>query len=119
MKLKIKKTCAFPALLVLLLVNCSKDDYLGPSGPVASTSSIPTVILKEADAVIDSYLAQYDTLESLQYLASWFSSNENISSAKVCDDDLSVSMVFSSGLRASYTLISTFLGSKTADLDKS
>lgn len=104
----------FLALLVWLFVTCSKDDSLGPSGPAPSTSSIPTVILEEADAVIDNYLTQFDTLESLQYLASWFSSSQHISSAIVSDDALSVSMVFSWGLRASYTLRSTFLGSKSA-----
>ncbi len=120
MKLTIKKTCTFLALLVLLLVTCSKDyDLADPSEPVASTSSIPTVILKEADAVIDNYLTQYDTLESLQHLASWFSLSQHISSAIVCDDSLSVSMVFSSGLRANYALRSTQLGSKSADLGTS
>lgn len=98
------------SIVVFLLITCSKNDngLSDTSEPEASESSNPFAILTQADDVIDYYLARFDTLASLQRLATWFSENENTSLVKVCDESSSLSIVFSSGLRANYALRTTF-----------
>ena len=117
MKATIAKACFILAILMSVFVTCSKNDDPTETSdpqegtieaPPASTSSDPPVILREADAVVDDFLAKNDTMESLIHLADWFTSCPHITSARVCDDSLSVSMVFSSGLLGNYALNSLF-----------
>ena len=90
-----------------IAVGCS-DDSSEPTNPnggsghgiVADTN--PLVVLQQADTVFDYYESSSGTAHALDSLAAWFGSLGSVSSARICDDSISIAVRFSSGLHASY-----------------